>query len=91
MDIDWIEAERLDWPNAGKALDGFDGILVPGGFGKRGIEGMLNAIRYAREEKIPVFRHLPGHADHGDRIRSQRLWIGSMPIPRSSIRRRRTA
>ncbi len=36
-------------------LAGFDGILVPGGFGKRGIEGMLNAIRYAREHKVPYF------------------------------------
>jgi CTP synthase len=36
-------------------LEGFDGILVPGGFGKRGIEGMLNAIRYAREKQVPYF------------------------------------
>jgi CTP synthase len=37
------------------AARGFDGILVPGGFGKRGIEGMLNAIRYAREKQVPYF------------------------------------
>ena len=36
-------------------LEGYDGILVPGGFGKRGIEGMLNAIRYAREKNVPFF------------------------------------
>ena len=36
-------------------LETFDGILVPGGFGKRGIEGMLVAIRYAREAKVPYF------------------------------------
>ena len=36
-------------------LEAFDGILVPGGFGKRGIEGMLDAIRYAREAKVPYF------------------------------------
>jgi len=36
-------------------LEGFDGILVPGGFGKRGIEGMLNAIRCAREKQVPYF------------------------------------
>ena len=41
--------------NYEKQLQGFDGILVPGGFGKRGIEGMLNAIRYARENKVPYF------------------------------------
>jgi CTP synthase len=58
--VTWIEAEGLE----GQApqdrpydvqLAGFDGILVPGGFGKRGIEGMLNAIRYARENNVPYF------------------------------------
>jgi CTP synthase len=55
VNIDWIEAEGVlgeDWE---KQLHGYDGILVPGGFGKRGIEGMLNAIRYAREKKVPYF------------------------------------
>ena len=36
-------------------MDEFDGILVPGGFGKRGIEGMISAIRFARENKVPYF------------------------------------
>jgi len=53
--VTWIEAEGLEVPNYHEQLAGFDGILVPGGFGKRGIEGMLNAIRYARENKIPYF------------------------------------
>ncbi len=53
--VTWIEAEGLETPNFESQLAGFDGILVPGGFGKRGIEGMLNAIRYARENKIPYF------------------------------------
>jgi CTP synthase len=66
--VTWIEAEGLetrdqpDGDTPGKPnrdyeaqLAGFDGILVPGGFGKRGIEGMLNAIRYARERLIPYF------------------------------------
>src|SRR5215467_3559654 len=55
VNITWIEAERLEWPEAMAQLEGFDGILVPGGFGKRGIEGMLVAIRYAREAKVPYF------------------------------------
>src|SRR5689334_15743301 len=55
VNITWIEAERLEWPQAAAQLEGFDGILVPGGFGKRGIEGMLVAIRYAREAKVPYF------------------------------------
>ncbi len=58
--VTWIEAEGLESKHEGdesykSQLQGFDGILVPGGFGKRGIEGMLNAIRYARENNVPYF------------------------------------
>jgi CTP synthase len=53
--IDWIESEHLHWPGCCERLRKFDGILVPGGFGRRGIEGMLQAIRFAREEKVPYF------------------------------------
>jgi len=53
--ITWIEAEDLDWPGCVEKLAPYDGILVPGGFGKRGVEGMINAIRYAREYKVPYF------------------------------------
>ncbi len=53
--VTWVEAEGLESPDYGQQLEGFDGILVPGGFGKRGIEGMLNAIRYAREHQVPYF------------------------------------
>ncbi len=61
--VTWIEAEGLETRDTeGRPtneyiaqLEGFDGILVPGGFGKRGIEGMLNAIRYARESLTPYF------------------------------------
>ncbi|MGI8958852.1 MAG: CTP synthase [Bryobacteraceae bacterium] len=53
--IEWIESERVEWPESRSILRAFDGILVPGGFGKRGIPGMLNAIRFAREEKVPYF------------------------------------
>jgi CTP synthase len=55
VNIHWIEAEQLAWPDCTRRLRGYDGILVPGGFGKRGIEGMLHAIRYAREFKVPYF------------------------------------
>jgi CTP synthase len=55
VDIQWIEAEKLDGSGWQRQMDEVDGILVPGGFGKRGIEGMLNAIRFAREQKIPYF------------------------------------
>jgi CTP synthase len=53
--IEWIESERLEWPECRGTLRKFDGILVPGGFGKRGIGGMLHAIRCAREERVPYF------------------------------------
>jgi CTP synthase len=53
--IHWIESEKLKWPDAIGDLEKFDGILVPGGFGRRGVEGMLCAIRYARECKVPYF------------------------------------
>ena len=55
LKLTWIEAEGLETERYHAQLDGFDGILVPGGFGKRGIEGMLNAIRYAREQRVPYF------------------------------------
>jgi CTP synthase len=51
----WVEAEGLEVEGYESQLEGFDGILVPGGFGKRGIEGMLNAIKYAREKHVPYF------------------------------------
>ena len=55
VNIHWIEAEGVLGPEWEKQLEGYDGILVPGGFGKRGIEGMINSIRYARERKVPYF------------------------------------
>jgi CTP synthase len=54
--IEWIESEEIDSPVAAeKRLKGYDGILVPGGFGKRGIQGMVHTIQYAREQRIPFF------------------------------------
>jgi CTP synthase len=55
LNLNWIEAEGLEPGNNDEQLADYDGILVPGGFGKRGIEGMLIAIRYARERKVPYF------------------------------------
>jgi CTP synthase len=54
--IEWVESERIDSPEtAERLLAPMDGILVPGGFGKRGIGGMVEAIRYARERQVPYF------------------------------------
>ena len=52
--LDWFDAERLEnGADASASLVGFDGILVPGGFGKRGTDGMIAAAKFARERKIP--------------------------------------
>jgi CTP synthase len=54
--LEWIEAEEIDSPqSAANRLRAYDGILVPGGFGKRGIQGMVHTIQYAREHKVPFF------------------------------------
>ncbi len=57
LNLNWIEAEGLEAGDRTyeEQLADYDGLLVPGGFGKRGIEGMLIAIRYARENKVPYF------------------------------------
>ena len=53
VNVVWLEAEGLEGDDWEKQLEGFDGILVPGGFGKRGIPGMLRGITYARTRKVP--------------------------------------
>lgn len=57
LDIHWVNAEEIeaDDTDMDKIMAGVDGILVPGGFGNRGIEGKIKAIQYAREHKIPLF------------------------------------
>ena len=51
----FVDSESIDNNNCGEILAGADGILVPGGFGSRGVEGKICAARYAREKKIPYF------------------------------------
>ncbi len=53
VDIRWINSEEVTAENVDELLGGVDGILVPGGFGERGIDGMIEAIRYARVNRIP--------------------------------------
>ena len=57
LDIRWVNAEKIEatGTDLDKVFEGVDGILVPGGFGDRGIEGKISAVRYAREHKIPFF------------------------------------
>ena len=77
VDIEWIDSENITPGNCAQTLGRLDGIIVPGGFGSRGIEGMILAAQYARENFIPYFgiclgmqiavieyaRHVAGIAD----------------------------
>ena len=53
VNIKWVDSEKIEEEGAAKFIKGCDGVLVPGGFGERGIEGKIKAIEYARKEKIP--------------------------------------
>ncbi len=53
--INWVDSEDIESRGAEEMLKGADGILVPGGFGIRGVEGKIAAVKYARERKIPYF------------------------------------
>jgi CTP synthase len=55
VEIDWLSSEGFEPDGPGAKLDGYDGLLVPGGFGPRGVEGMLQAIQWARESQRPFF------------------------------------
>ena len=76
LKILWIEAEDLEeeskqanedkYDEAWAKLKRADGVLVPGGFGGRGVEGKMCAAKYARENEIPVLGHLLGHASRGN-------------------------
>lgn len=53
VEIKWVDAEKVNAKSATRLFKGVDGILVPGGFGDRGVEGKIFAIQYAREQEIP--------------------------------------
>jgi len=52
--IEWLNVEEFEVPENLKKLSGYDGIIIPGGFGNRGVEGKISAIKYCRENKIPI-------------------------------------
>ncbi len=64
--IHYVDSEEIEAKGV-TALEGMDAVLVPGGFGKRGIEGKIAAVRLRPREQGAVPRHLPRHADRGDR------------------------
>ena len=53
IDIEWVGAEDVEKYGASKYLEKVDGIVVPGGFGYRGVEGMIETVRFARENNVP--------------------------------------
>ncbi len=53
--LDWVDSEIFENPGTVERLDGVHGILVPGGFGERGTEGKIEAVRFARERRVPFF------------------------------------
>ena len=55
IDIKWIDSEHITEESADEILGSLDGIIIPGGFGKRGIEGMITAAKFAREHSLPYF------------------------------------
>ncbi len=55
VNICWVDSEDIEINGAAEMLKGMDGILVPGGFGIRGVEGKIAAVKYARELKVPYF------------------------------------
>lgn len=85
VDIDWVDSEQITDETVAARLSGCDGVLVPGGFGERGIEGMISAVRWARENRAPYFgiclgmqmaviefaRHVAGLADAHSRELSE--------------------
>ena len=77
-----IRSEDIEAEGPERLLAGYDGILVPGGFGERGIEGKVDGDPLCPHEGHSVLRHLPGHAVRGDRVRPQRLQPGRRPLDR---------
>ncbi len=55
IEIEWINSEDVTQENAERLLSGLDGIILPGGFGSRGIDGMINTVEYARVNNVPFF------------------------------------
>ncbi len=55
VELDWVDSEIFEQPNAVERLEDVHGILVPGGFGERGTEGKIAAVRFARERRVPFF------------------------------------
>ena len=78
--IRWVDSELVTDDNAEEMLGGVDGVIVPGGFGDRGIEGMISSIYWARDQQGAHVRHLPGYADGRCGVRPPRPGSGRRPL-----------
>ena len=86
VNIQWIESEEIERQGTERILREADGILVPGGFGARGIEGKIDAIRYAREHQIPFLGLCLGMQCADDRVCAKRRRAGRAPTALNSTR-----
>ena len=88
VNIQFVEATDVEKHGTG-CLEGVDAILVPGGFGERGIEGKIAAIKLRARASDSLSRHLPGHAAGHHRIRAQHRQSAGRAFHRIQSRRRR--
>ena len=85
VNLKWLDSEDVEKRGRRRRSHGVDGILVPGGFGDRGIEGKIAAAQLRARARHAVFRHLLRHAGRGDRVRAQRLPASTAPTaPRTT-------
>ena len=89
VNIHWVHSEDVDSGVVEGLLSEMDGVVVPGGFGERGIEGKLQAARYARAEQRPLPRPLPRPAGDDCRVRRATTSRPTTSTPPSSTRRPR--
>ena len=82
VEVHWVDSERLTDGEVEAELATCDGILVPGGFGVRGIEGKIKAARFAREQGVPYLGNLPRDADRRLRVRPARGGHGRRELDR---------
>ena len=68
LQIEWIYSGDLEKGKGWEQFEGLDGIVVPGGFGERGIEGKIAAARWARENQSPLSGSMPGYAGDVHRV-----------------------
>ena len=79
-----IESDKLKSNNIRKKLKNVSGILIPGGFGKRGTEGKIACIKYAREKKIPFLEAIRQFSNENGKLKSLFIHLTLVPFMKSS-------